>query len=105
MKPVREMSVAEFGAFVASHLRVRDIDVVLTGGRCVAIYSSNKYTSFDLDFIGGRGAERKWGTYPCRLPCTDSCEEPVLLRLENINCLLKKGEYVISIKIDECEAL
>ncbi|WP_298435397.1 hypothetical protein [Geobacter sp.] len=35
MKPIREMTVGEFGAFVASHLREHGIDVVLTGGACV----------------------------------------------------------------------
>jgi hypothetical protein len=59
MKPIAEMTLAEFGAFVASHLQARGIEVVLTGGGCVAIYSENRYTSFDLDFVGGRGAERR----------------------------------------------
>ena len=59
MKPVSEMSIGELAAFVASHLRSAGIDVVLTGGSCVTIYSSNRYMSFDLDFIGGRGAGRK----------------------------------------------
>jgi hypothetical protein len=59
MKPVREMSVGEFGAFVASHLRKNGIDVVLTGGTCVTIYSNNRYQSFDLDFIEMPGSNRK----------------------------------------------
>ena len=46
-------------AFVCSHLKKHEIEVVLTGGGCVEIYSSGKYSSFDLDFIenvpvGGR---------------------------------------------------
>lgn len=59
MKPIREMTVGEFGAFVADHLRSRGIEVVLTGGSCVTIHSRNRYLSFDLDFVGGAGAERK----------------------------------------------
>jgi hypothetical protein len=59
MMPIREMGVGEFGAFVASYLLTAGIDVVLTGGSCVTLYSRNRYQSFDLDFIGGRGAERK----------------------------------------------
>ena len=59
MKPVSEMSMGEFGAFVASHLKKCGIEVVLTGGSCVTIYSKNSYMSFDLDFIGGQGADGK----------------------------------------------
>jgi hypothetical protein len=59
MKPVREMTVGEFGAFVAGQLWKYDIDVVLTGGACVMIYSNNRYQSFDLDFIERPGSDRK----------------------------------------------
>jgi hypothetical protein len=59
MKPVVEMTIGEFGAFVASHLRKNDIDVVLTGGACVTIFSNNRYQSFDLDFIEMPGSNRK----------------------------------------------
>ncbi len=59
MKEIREMSIGELAAFVCSHLQNHGIEVVLTGGGCVEIYSSGKYFSFDLDFIenvpvGGR---------------------------------------------------
>lgn len=59
MKPIAEMSIGELAAFVCSHLQKHGIEVVLTGGGCVEIYSSGKYFSFDLDFIenvpaGGR---------------------------------------------------
>ena len=59
MKPVSEMSTGEFGAFVASHLKKSGIEVVLTGGSCVTIYSNNRYVSYDLDFIGDKGADSK----------------------------------------------
>jgi len=59
MMPVKEMTIGEFGAFVASHLKTCGIDVVLTGGSCVTIYSSNRYMSFDLDFVGTYGTDRK----------------------------------------------
>ena len=59
MKKISEMSIGELAAFVCSHLQKHGIEVVLTGGGCVEIYSSGKYSSFDLDFIenvpvGGR---------------------------------------------------
>jgi len=43
MKTVQEMTVGEFGAYIASHLKSCGVDVVLTGGSCVTIYSNNRY--------------------------------------------------------------
>jgi hypothetical protein len=45
------MTQGELGAFVQSHLREKGIDVVLSGGASVSIYSSNQYVSPDLDFV------------------------------------------------------
>lgn len=52
MKKISSMSTAELGALVAGHLARRGIEVVLSGGACVTIYSENKYVSQDLDFVG-----------------------------------------------------
>ena len=51
MKSISDMSQAEFGAFVQSHLRDHGIEVVLSGGASVAIYSEGKYVSVDLDMV------------------------------------------------------
>lgn len=51
MKPIPEMGRADLAAFVQEHLRKNGIDVVLSGGSCVSIYSHNKYISMDLDMI------------------------------------------------------
>jgi hypothetical protein len=51
VKPVKEMTAGELAAFIQSHLRDRGIDVVLTGGSAVAIYSQGKYVSKDLDLV------------------------------------------------------
>jgi len=60
MKPIREMSVGEVAAYVAEHLRHSSINVVLTGGSCVSIYTDNRYLSYDLDFIEeGRSTRKK----------------------------------------------
>jgi hypothetical protein len=48
---IAEMSRADLGAFVQEHLRSRGIDVVLSGGACVSIYSHDQYVSMDLDMI------------------------------------------------------
>lgn len=60
MKPLGEMSVGEVAAYVAEHLRHNTINVVLTGGSCVSIYTNNRYLSYDLDFIEeGRSTRKK----------------------------------------------
>jgi hypothetical protein len=51
MKSIDEMTQGELAAFIDSHLRKKDIHVVLSGGASVAVYSDNKYVSKDLDFI------------------------------------------------------
>ncbi len=51
MIAISEMSRADLGAFVQEHLRDRGIDVVLSGGACVSIYTQNRYESMDLDMI------------------------------------------------------
>ena len=43
--------MGELAAFVCSHLSSAGIEVVLSGGGCVAIYAEGKYVSYDLDFI------------------------------------------------------
>lgn len=58
MKPISEMSRLELAAFVASEFRRRKIDVVLSGGSCVSIYSSEKYVSMDLDFVNAGFTKR-----------------------------------------------
>ena len=51
MKPVADMTRLELAAFVATEFRRRRINVVLSGGSCVSIYSREKYVSMDLDFV------------------------------------------------------
>ena len=58
MKPIKDMTQAELGAYVQSHLRERGIDVVLSGGAVVAIYTSGKYVSADLDFVNRYAIKR-----------------------------------------------
>jgi hypothetical protein len=58
MKTVGEMTQAELGAYVQSHLGEKGIDVVLSGGAVVAIYTSGKYVSRDLDLVNRYSARR-----------------------------------------------
>ena len=59
MKPVGEMTIGELAAFVCTYLKENGIDVVLSGGACVSIYTKNKYQSYDLDFIENILTSRK----------------------------------------------
>jgi hypothetical protein len=45
VKEIRAMTMGELAAFVCSHLQRNGIDVVLSGGGCVAIYSGGRYVS------------------------------------------------------------
>ncbi len=58
MKKIKRMKVGELAAYVSSHLGGCGIDVVLSGGSCVAIYSDGRYVSRDLDFIDTRFSTR-----------------------------------------------
>jgi len=51
VKPIRDMTQAELGAYVQSHLSAKGIDVVLSGGAVVAIYTNGRYVSGNLDFV------------------------------------------------------
>ena len=59
MKSVSQMTQGELGAFIQSQLREKGIEVVLSGGAAVAIYSNNKYVSKDLDLINVYGVQRR----------------------------------------------
>lgn len=59
MKPINQMTQGEMAAFIDSHLKKREIMVVLSGGACVAIYSEYQYVSKDLDFIGRYSLDHK----------------------------------------------
>lgn len=50
-KITKNTSLAELGAIVCEELKKNNIDVFLSGGACVSIYTNNKFESFDLDFI------------------------------------------------------
>jgi hypothetical protein len=53
------MTQSELGAYVQTHLRKKGIELVLSGGAAVSIYSSNRYVSKDLDFVNIYATKRK----------------------------------------------
>jgi hypothetical protein len=49
---IREsLPLTDLAAIICDACRKNGIDVVLSGGACVSIYTKNKYESFDLDFV------------------------------------------------------
>lgn len=47
----RNMTLKDFAIYVAEFLKSKNIDVILTGGAVVSIYSEGKYVSKDVDFL------------------------------------------------------
>jgi len=48
---IRGLSLEDFAIVISDHLIKNEIDVVLSGGACVTIYTKNKFMSYDLDFV------------------------------------------------------
>jgi len=59
LKPIHEMNQGELAAFIDTHLRDKGIQVILSGGASVAIYSNYQYVSKDLDFIARFSIDHK----------------------------------------------
>jgi hypothetical protein len=59
MKSIKDMNIAEFAAYISDFLEERGHRCILSGGACISIYTSNKYESFDLDFIPITFIDRK----------------------------------------------
>jgi hypothetical protein len=58
MKQIRRMTIGELAAYIQAHLQEEGINVVLSGGAAVALYSNNRYVSKDLDLINLRSTRR-----------------------------------------------
>jgi len=48
---IKDMSTKDLALYVSDYLNKNGIEVVLSGGACVTIYTKNKYLSYDLDFV------------------------------------------------------
>ena len=59
MKRASSPGTRLWAARVAAGFAKDGIEVVLTGGACVSIYTRNKYRSYDLDFVNAGGAPRR----------------------------------------------
>lgn len=53
----QDMTLKDFAIYVAEFLNSKNIDVILTGGAVVAIYSEGKYVSKDADFLSASDHE------------------------------------------------
>lgn len=52
-------SLEETAAFICSKLKEHGIDVVLSGGSCMEIYTKSNFSSYDIDFIPSPGVTSK----------------------------------------------
>lgn len=59
MKISPELSLPDLAAGVSGACHKDGIDVVLSGGACVSIYTENRYASYDLDFVLRTSVPRK----------------------------------------------
>jgi hypothetical protein len=59
LKAISEMNQAELAAYVQNHLSARGVEVVLSGGAVVGIYSDGLYVSKDIDLINVFFADRR----------------------------------------------
>jgi hypothetical protein len=48
---LKGLSIQDFALNICDYLIKNDIKLALSGGACVAIYTDNKYMSYDLDFV------------------------------------------------------
>ena len=58
MKPIKKFTQAELAAFVQSHLRECGVEVILSGGAAVGVYSRGSYVSKDIDLVNTHFAKR-----------------------------------------------
>jgi hypothetical protein len=47
----KNLSLPDLAAVICDACQRNGIDIVLSGGACVSIYTENRYESFDLDFV------------------------------------------------------
>jgi hypothetical protein len=47
----KSLPLPDLAAVICDACKRSGIDIVLSGGACVSIYTKNKYQSFDLDFV------------------------------------------------------
>lgn len=48
---IKNLSLKDFAIKISDYLIKNDVEVILSGGACVSIYTDNKYMSYDLDFV------------------------------------------------------
>jgi hypothetical protein len=48
---IKGLSLKDFAILISDYLRRNGIETLLSGGACVAIYTKNKYMSYDLDLV------------------------------------------------------
>ena len=55
----KSISLVDLAAVICDACAKSGIEIVLSGGACVSLYTKNEYQSFDLDFVLLSPADRK----------------------------------------------
>jgi len=48
---IKALSLEDLAITISDYLSKNGIETVLSGGACVSIYTNNRFTSYDLDFV------------------------------------------------------
>lgn len=48
---LKNLSMEELASYVCTELKKKDINVVLSGGSCMELYTNELYSSYDIDFV------------------------------------------------------
>lgn len=48
---LKNLSMEELASYVCTELNKKDINVVLSGGSCMELYTNELYSSYDIDFV------------------------------------------------------
>jgi hypothetical protein len=54
----KKISISDLAAIVNNKFAEHNMKTILVGGACVAIYSNNRYLSYDLDFVTYESKEK-----------------------------------------------
>lgn len=52
-------TLEETAAYICTNLKEKSIDVVLSGGSCMEIYTNSNFSSYDIDFIANPSHKAK----------------------------------------------
>ena len=89
------MAREDVAALVCSSLQQRGIEVVLSGGAVVSVYTENEYESYDLDFIQTGRASISSTLALARSTSRNACSMVSFTVFVSMRCLHRSQETLI----------